>query len=120
MEAKKRLAADIVSFYHGAETAAAARSEWERRFSQKQDPTEIPVVDVQAGSLTEGKLPVFRLLVALGLAPSNNEAHRLVQGGGVNVGEERVKLTDANAALDVSSGLIVRVGSRKIVRVRLV
>jgi tyrosyl-tRNA synthetase len=120
MEAKKRLGADIVSFYHGAEVAAVARLEWERRFSQKQDPTEIPFVDVPSGSLSEGKLQVFRLLVALGLAPSNNEARRLVQGGGVNVGEQRVKLADANANIEVPSGLIVRVGSRKIVRVRLV
>jgi tyrosyl-tRNA synthetase len=120
MEAKKRLAADIVSFYHGAEAAAAARKGWEKRFSERQDPEEIPEVDVQASNLTDGKLQVFRLLVALGLAPSNNEARRLVQGGGVNVGEDRLKLTDPNAAIDVSQGLKVRVGSRKIVRVRLV
>ncbi len=120
MEAKKRLAADIVSFYHGAEAATSARKGWEDRFSKGQDPKEIAEVDVPASSLTEGKLQVFRLLVALGLAPSNNEARRLVQGGGVNVGEQRTKLTDANAGIDVSSGLIVRVGSRKIVRVRLV
>ena len=44
----------------------------------------------------------------------------MVRGGGVNVGEDRVKLTDPNAAIDVSQGLKVRVGSRKIVRVRLV
>jgi tyrosyl-tRNA synthetase len=120
MEAKKRLAADIVSFYHGAEAAAAARKGWEDRFSKGQDPPEIPEVDVPASNLTDGKMQVFRLLVALGLAPSNNEARRLVQGGGVNVGEQRTKLTDPNSLFDVSSGLIVRVGSRKIVRVRLV
>jgi tyrosyl-tRNA synthetase len=120
MEAKKRLAADIVSFYHGAEAAAAARKGWEKRFSERQDPEEIPEVDVPASNLTDGKMQVFRLLVTLGLAPSNNEARRLVQGGGVNVGEQRTRLTDPNAFFDVSSGLIVRVGSRKIVRVRLV
>jgi tyrosyl-tRNA synthetase len=120
MEAKKRLAADIVSFYHGEEAAAAARTGWERRFSERQDPENIPEVAIPANCLTEGKLQVFRLLVALGLAPSNNEARRLVQGGAVNVGEQRTKLTDANAGLNVTPGLIVRVGSRKIVRVRLV
>jgi tyrosyl-tRNA synthetase len=120
MEAKKRLAADIVSFYHGAEAASAARTGWERRFSERQDPENIPEVNLPASSLTDDKMQVCRLLVALGLAPSNNEARRLVQGGGVTVGEQRTKLTDGNALIDVPSGLIVRVGSRKIVRVRLV
>src|SRR5437016_233733 len=32
MEAKKLLAKDIVSFYHGAEAAAVARGAWERQF----------------------------------------------------------------------------------------
>src|SRR6516162_9271850 len=41
MEAKKRLGRDIVAFYHGADAAAAAQKEWEHRFSERQDPTEI-------------------------------------------------------------------------------
>lgn len=119
MEAKKTLGRDIVAFYYGAEAATAAQAGWERRFSQKQDPTDIPEAAVPAASLQDGKLAAFKLLVAVGLAPSNNEARRLIQGGGVNVGPERTKIGDANAALDVQTGLIVRVGSRRIVKVRL-
>jgi tyrosyl-tRNA synthetase len=122
MEAKKTLGADIVCFYHGAEAAAAARTGWEKRFSGGQDPCadQIPDVDVPAANLAEGKLPAFKLLVAVGLAPSNNEARRLVQGGGVTVGPDRDKVSDPSAMLQVSTGLLVRVGSRKIARVRLV
>jgi tyrosyl-tRNA synthetase len=65
-------------------------------------------------------LAASKLLVAVGLAASNNEAGRLVQGGGVTVSPERTKLTDGNAALEVVAGLILRVGSGKIVRVRVV
>ena len=118
-EAKMALGRDIVSFYHGPEVAKAAQAEWERRFSQRQDPTDIPEVEVPAGSLSDGKLPACKLLVALGLASSNNEARRLVQGGGVTLGEGRDKIADGNAALAVQTGLIVRVGSRRVVRVRL-
>ncbi len=119
-EAKKTLAADIVTFYHGAEPARAARAEWERTKSQRQDPTEIPEVELPASSLSEGKMPVAKLLVALKLAPSGNEARRLVQGGGVTVGPDRTKVADPNGAVEVAPGLIVRVGNRKIARVRLV
>ena len=64
-------------------------------------------------------MPIGKLLVVLGLAPSGNEARRLVQGGGVTIGPDREKVTDPNAVVPVTEGLIVRVGSKKIVRLKL-
>jgi tyrosyl-tRNA synthetase len=119
MEAKKTLAADIVTFYYGKDAAAAARVEWERRFSGKQDPTEIPEVQLPASNLTDGHMRVDKLLVALKLASSGNEARRLLQQGGVTIGPEREKISDPNAMIAVTDGLVVRVGNRRIVRVRL-
>jgi tyrosyl-tRNA synthetase len=118
-QAKDVLGKDIVAFYHGEAAAMAAAEEWRKRFSQRQDPTEIPEESVPAASLTEGKMPIAKLLVALKLAPSNNEARRLIQGGGVTIGPQREKITDVNATVTVTSGLIVRVGNRKVVRVRV-
>jgi tyrosyl-tRNA synthetase len=120
MEAKKTLAGDIVAFYHGEGAAREARAEWERRFSCRQDPTEIPEKDVRHSALADGTLTAVKLLVQLGLAQSNNEARRLIEGGGVNIGPDRDKITDPNAPILVTPGLIVRVGSRRVVRVQLV
>jgi tyrosyl-tRNA synthetase len=119
MEAKKLLGRDIVCFYYGHQTAVEAQTEWERRFSQGQDPTEIREVQIAAADLADGKVWVCKLLVLLGIAKSNNEARRLVEGGGVNTGEERTKVTDATANLPISDGLIVRSGKKNVVRVRL-
>ena len=118
MEAKKTLGRDIVAFYHGADAAAQTQAEWEKQFSQRQDPTEIPEVKVDAANLTDGKITAAKLLVLLNLAKSNNEARRHVQGGGVTIGPDREKITDPNQALTATDGLVVRFG-RKIVRVRL-
>jgi len=120
IEAKKTLAADIVTFYYRAEAATERRGEWERRFSQKQDPTDIPKATVARDSLKDGTLTIAKLLVAMKLAPSGNEARRLIDGGGVNIGPERTKMTDPNAVVTVTDGLIVRVGSRRIAAVSLV
>jgi tyrosyl-tRNA synthetase len=120
MEAKKTLGRDIVAFYHGEQAAAPARAEWEKRFSERQDPTEIPEKTIPAGELTDGKVGVLRLLVLLGLATSNNEARRLIAGGGITVGPERTKLTDPTAMIGVVNGMIVRKGgSKHVVRVRV-
>src|SRR5207248_1109627 len=53
MAAKKTLGRDIVTFYHGQDAAAQAQAEWEKQFSQRQDPTDIPEVQVAAASLTD-------------------------------------------------------------------
>ncbi|HMF12187.1 MAG TPA: tyrosine--tRNA ligase, partial [Gemmataceae bacterium] len=116
MEAKKTLAADIVTFYYGADAAAVARTEWERRFSGKQDPSEIPDAQVAPSSLVDGKMAITKLLVACKLASSGNEARRLVQQSGVTIGPDREKVSDPNALVAVHDGLIVRVGSRRIAR----
>jgi tyrosyl-tRNA synthetase len=119
MDAKKTLGRDIVGFYYGEAAAVEAQAEWEKRFSKGEDPTEIPPAPLKASELVDGKLPAARLLVLLGLATSNNEARRHIQGGGVTVGPDRTKLTDPNALIAVTDGLVVRVGKRNVVRVQL-
>jgi tyrosyl-tRNA synthetase len=119
MAAKRVLGKDIVRFYHGAAAAEQAEAEWRRRFSDRQDPTEIPEVVIAPAELVDGKMLVYKLVVRLGLAKSNNEARNLIQGGGVTLGTDRAKVLDSVASVPVTDGLIVRVGSRRIARVSL-
>jgi tyrosyl-tRNA synthetase len=116
MEAKKTLAADIVTFYYGPEAAKTARSNWETQFSAKQDPDEIPEAKIAAAKLDEGKLAVCPLLVEAGLASSNKEARRKIGEGAVTIGPDRRKITDPNESIAVETGLVLRLG-RRIVRV---
>ena len=68
--------------------------------------------------MSEGKIPVAKLLVLLGWAKSNNEARRALEGGGVTIGPDRAKISDPKAVIDVEDGLLIRLGSRRIVRLR--
>jgi tyrosyl-tRNA synthetase len=119
MQAKKTLACDIVRCYHGRDAAAAAQAEWEKQFSQKQDPDQIPERMIPLAELPDGKIGIVRLVVLLELAKSNNEARQKVMEGAVTLGPDRAKVSDPKATVSVADGLIVRLGSRKIVRVRL-
>jgi tyrosyl-tRNA synthetase len=119
MEAKKTLGRDIVRFYHGEAAAEEAAAEWKRRFSDRQDPTEIREVNIPAAELNGGQLGIVRLLVLAGLAKGSNDARRSVEGGGVTIGDDKQKITDPKASVAVADGLIVRVGKRNVVRVRL-
>jgi tyrosyl-tRNA synthetase len=111
-EAKKLLAADIVTSYHGAEAASQARTDFEKQHRDHMDPDEIPEVAIPAAELIDGKLPIAKLLVLAKLAGSNSEARRKIGEGAVNVGPDRRKLTDPNEAIEVESGLVLRLGRR--------
>lgn len=114
MAAKKALARDIVTFYHGADAALAAQANWEKQFSEKKDPDNIPDV-----VLTAGEIGLLQLLVKVGFCKSNNEARNKVNEGAVTIGPERTKVTDWKATVKVEDGLVVRLGSKKIVRLKI-
>ena len=78
----------------------------------------IPTTEITAADL-EKDARVTTLLVTCGLAASNSAARRLVQGGGVSLGEEKV--TDVNAVVTAemipTDGLMLRSGKKKFHRV---
>src|SRR5205807_342686 len=111
---------DIVTFYYGPEAATEAQKSWESQVSRGDDPADIPEALIARSELVDGRLGICKLLVALEMVKSNNEARRLLgPNSGVTIGPDREKITDPNAMVHVTDGLVVRVGSKRIVRVRL-
>jgi len=118
-DAKEVLGKAIVAQYHGPEAGERAAAEFRRR-AAGDDPDDLPEVVFAAGKLdAEGRIPAFVLLRELGLESSGANARRVIEQGGCNIGPSREVIADPKAPIAVSDGLIVRVGKRKIVRVRL-
>lgn len=85
------------------------------------DEVQIPEVTLSRELLdADGTLAAPRLLAALGVLRSVSEGRRVVEQGAVSVGPDREAVSDAAARIAVADGLIIRVGKRKIARVRLV
>ena len=119
MQAKKALGQDIVRFYYGDSAAVEAAEEWKRRFSEDQDPTDIREMEIPPTEIKDGMIWICKLLVLAGLAKGNNEARRHIEGGAVTIGPDRQKITDPTANVPVTDGLVVRVGKRNVIRLRL-
>lgn len=111
-ELKAKLAETIVARYHGQKAAKTAAIEFDRVHKNKERPTDIPVVVVSAT-----RFSLVELLVAIKLAVSKAEARRLIEQGGVKVGAE--KITDPARVIAVQNGLILQVGKRKFVQLRV-
>ncbi len=108
---KKRLARDIVGFYHGEDAALKAQEGFEQLFSRREIPDEMPDYDV-----VDASVRVTKLLTDSGLCASGGEAKRLIQGGGVSIDGEKVDSVDAE--LEVKDGMVLRAGKRKFLRLR--
>jgi tyrosyl-tRNA synthetase len=112
METKHRLATEIVSIYHGAEKAAAAGEEWKRIHSARQFPSDAPEIAVP-----ENPIGLVALVRHCNFAPSNGEARRLIEQGGVKLNGE--KKTDPAAAIAVSEGDEFQVGKKNFARLKV-
>ena len=115
-EAKRDLAQLITSLYHSEAAARAARDEFDRVFKQKDEPNDMPTVDVPAEAVQDGCVWMPRLLTTLGLAASNGEARRLIQQGGVRLRGEVLTEADSEVMLESLGGAVLQVGKRKFVK----
>jgi tyrosyl-tRNA synthetase len=110
---KKNLAHEIVKLYHGAEEADLAQAGFEKLFSKKEIPDQMPLYE-----LGDEELSVVQILVNSGLCTSNGEAKRLIKGGGVSIDGEKVMTFDS--VIDLSGEAVLRAGKRKFLRLKKV
>ena len=89
-EAKALLAEDIVRQFHGADSARQARREFDKVFSRRQVPDDMPQWTIQPSQ----PLSVVEVLARSGLAPSKREARRLIAQGAVTHEGQRIDRED--------------------------
>lgn len=112
MEAKKNLGKELVTIYHGAEEGIKAKEWFENVFSKKNLDVDLPEVEI-AGK-EEG---IIELLVnTLKFANTTSEARRLIEQGGFKINDEAIK--DVKSSVKLESGMIIRAGKKKIVKVK--
>ena len=115
--AKAQMARAVVAQYHSDTAADEAAAEFERVFAARELPSEMPEITLPGGLVIEGRVELVKLLRHCDLAPSNSEARRLIEQGGVRLNDE--VLADFSQLAPVSEGDVLRVGKRRFVRLRL-
>jgi tyrosyl-tRNA synthetase len=113
-DAKRRLARELVAWLHGEEEAEAAAAEFERVFSAHELPSDIEDAPLPADAETV-HLPA---LIAEQFGGSRSEARRLLEQGGVWLGEEQLGVGDQELSVARADGQVLRVGRRRYRRLR--
>ena len=115
-QAKLALAENIVSFYYDKNTAAASVREFEKIFSQKQLPQDLPVYKAK-----DNKVDILEVLHKQGLVSSKNEARRLLSQGSlylINPAQSKDIRVLKEQIIDLVSGsVVVKVGKKKFLKI---
>lgn len=109
-EMKAKLAERIVSLFYSGETAAQARQEFDEIFKNKGLPDVIPTVKISGKTIN-----IVNLLVDARLVPSKSEGRRLVEQGGVRIGQE--KIADPKREISLQEPFVLQCGKRKFARI---
>ncbi len=137
MDAKMRLAEEVVSDFQGADAGHKAAENFRRVFRDRQAPEEMkeillkrmPMgisVRLKSGSTESSHMPVglsrvpekwSKLLAYIGEAGSTSEAERLIKQGGFEVNGATIKDPACKVNLNEVGLYEVRVGKKKFLRI---
>ncbi len=119
---KVRLAKQIVSRFHGEAAGVAAVEEFERIFVNKGLPDEMPEAPFALSALS-GACDVSSVLKELGLVASTSEARRLIEGGGLEIGGEKIRELKLDLAqklsLKAGQDVVVKAGKKKFLKLKV-
>jgi tyrosyl-tRNA synthetase len=88
-EVKKILATEVTAILHGRDAAEQSAETARKTFEEGGVAENLPSVDVPSSELDAG-IGLLSLIVRAGLAASNGEARRHVQGGAVKINDQPV------------------------------
>jgi tyrosyl-tRNA synthetase len=108
------LAEEIITRFHNAAAAEAAREDFVARFSRGAMPDDMPEVRLD---LESDSIGIAALLKQAGLTSSTSESFRMIEQGAVRL--EGEKVSDRGLELKKGLVLVAQVGKRKFARITL-
>ena len=114
-EAKKILATEVTTLLHGRDAAEQAAETARKTFEEGALADTLPTVEVAASELEAG-IGLLGLIVKAGLAASNGEARRHVQGGAVKINDAGVsdeRMSVGSAQLTGDGVIKLSLGKKK-------
>jgi tyrosyl-tRNA synthetase len=115
-EAKRRIAREIVSMYHGEGAGHDAEERFDQVHKRHELPEKVATVPLPASAVEDGKVWLPRLLTEIGLVGSNSDGRRMIEQGAVRI--DGAPVTDPGLELSPEelAGRVVQVGRRRFVR----
>ncbi len=121
-EVKKILATEITAMLHGREAAEQAAETARKTFEEGGLSENLPSIEVPTAELDAG-IGLLSLIVRAGLAASNGEARRHVQGGAVKINDAAVsdeRMAVGTGQMTADGVIKLSLGKKKHILVRAI
>lgn len=135
MQAKKKLATELLTMLQGQKAAEKGRAHFEKTIQGSTLPENIPTISIKdlhnkksplqkktvaqqtedSESSNHRTLNLTTLLTATNLIDSKSNARRLIQQGAIQVNE--VKITDPKTEIEIKDEMIIKAGKRKYLKI---
>ncbi len=117
-QAKEILAFELTKLVHGEDEANKAQ-EGARALFSSGNAADMPETVLTDADFEEGGIGILTLMVKAGLAPSNGEARRNIQQGGVAIDGEKVSDVKTVITKDQigTDGIVLKRGKKKFVKI---
>ncbi|MDW8056104.1 MAG: tyrosine--tRNA ligase [Elusimicrobiota bacterium] len=112
-DAKSYLGYLVVRQYYGEETASNVQKEFDKVFSKKELPSEIPVVVVK-----KKKYELIDLLTEYQLTSSKSEAKRLLSQGGIKIDSQKVTQNIILDFVENPKEILLQIGKLKFIKLQ--
>ena len=109
---KVSLGQEIVRSFYGDDAAREAYEKFQTMFVKKEAPEDMQECIVAS----RDPIQLTNFIVEQNLAPSKNEARRLIEGGGVSIDGEKV-IDQKATFLPKPEGTILKIGKRRFLKV---
>ena len=111
-ETKVFLGKTIVAQFHDEKSAELAAEQFDKVFAQGRLPDDIPEVEISSAPITAAKV-----LLQTQLVSSGSEAKRMINQAATSIDD--VKILDPNKEITPKDGMVIQVGKRRFVRLRI-
>lgn len=115
MEAKLKLAEELVARYHSNEAAGLAHQEFDQKFRKRVFAEDAMLIGLSESAVVS--TDIIHILVEAKLVKSKSEARRLIQQGAVDIDGQRI--TDINHTLARGKTYQIKVGKKQFASVSL-
>ena len=110
---KRQLGRELVTIYHSAQDAAAAEEAFDKLFKEHEIPADIQEFAVElVEDADKGGVYLPAVIVECGLAKSNGDARRLIDGGGFKVNGKALPAKTYHVSAADLAGAVLQAGKR--------
>ena len=110
---KRQLGRELVTIYHSVQDAAAAEEAFDKLFKEHEIPADIQEFAVElVEDADKGGVYLPAVIVECGLAKSNGDARRLIDGGGFKVNGKALPAKTYHVPAADLAGAVLQAGKR--------